>query len=473
MTVTEAAPCRDDARLPGAGARWDVPWRAPGDVGADHGVIGGPDMDAGRAAAARVRRAVRALADGRVVVVLDDEDREDEADLIMAAGRATPAAVAFFLEHTSGLLCVAVTPGSAARLDLPPMVARNTETQGTAFLVSVDARTGTTTGISAGDRAATCRALAAPTSTAADLARPGHVLPLLSRPGGVLERRGHTEAGTDLCDLAGVEPAALLCELVTPDRTGMLRGDAALDFARRHGLPWVRIAELVGYRRTRGGPTTCTPERVESIQPTGEARIPIDVSGSPVEFTARAFRGDDGSEHLVLSLGTVSDERPVPVRVHSECLTGDVLGSLRCDCGTQLTTSLEHIAQEGRGALIYLRGHEGRGIGLGHKLQAYRLQSQAGLDTVDANTALGLPVDARDYGAAAQMLRAIGVHRVRLITNNPDKQRALIELGVEVVGCDTLPTRATQQNLGYLSTKRDRLGHAITLAVTNRESVRS
>ena len=432
--------------------------RNPGGVRAHHGepddgVIHGANAIGETAATARVRRAVRALAGGHIVVVLDDEDREDEADLIMAAGRATPDTVAFFLEHTSGFLCVAVTSDRAAHLDLPPMVAHNSEAQGTAFLVSVDARAGTTTGISAADRAATCRALASPATTPDELACPGHVLPLLSRPGGVLERRGHTESGTDLCELAEVEPAALLCELVTADRTDMLRGDVALAFAESHGLPWIRIAELVAYRR----------ESPEPLQPTGEARVPIDLGRGPVEFTARAYRGGDGHEHLALSLGAVADGRPVPVRVHSECLTGDVLGSLRCDCGTQLTSALERLAREGRGVLIYLRGHEGRGIGLGNKLQAYRLQSQRGLDTVDANTALGLPVDARDYGDAVRILRSMGVQCVRLITSNPDKCRALLELGIEVVGHETLPTHATDQNLGYLSTKRDRMGHALDL----------
>lgn len=326
-----------------------------------------------------------ALASGGIVVVLDDEDRENEADLVMAAQHATPERIAFFLEHSSGFLCTALTEARSSELELDLMVRGNTEAQQTAFLVSVDYRHGTTTGISAYDRSATVRALADPATLPSDLARPGHLLPLRARQGGVLKRAGHTEAGVELCRMAGVEPAALICELVTPDRLDMLRGADALRFAREHGLPVVTIASLVRHRRMQA----------RLVKRVGDADVPTD-NGT---FRAIAFRSLlDGTEHLAFVMGQISGGDEVLVRVHSECLTGDVMNSRRCDCGPQLQMAMQRIAEAGRGVVVYLRGHEGRGIGIGHKLRAYRLQQERGLDTVDANTELGLTVDGRDYG---------------------------------------------------------------------------
>ncbi|HEU5475581.1 MAG TPA: bifunctional 3,4-dihydroxy-2-butanone-4-phosphate synthase/GTP cyclohydrolase II [Actinophytocola sp.] len=397
-----------------------------------------------------VDSAVRRLADGGIVVVVDDENRENEGDLIMAAEHATPEKVAFFLEYTSGFLCVAITAARARELDLELMVRHNTESHGTAFLVSVDYRHGTSTGISAGDRAATVAALAAETTTAADLARPGHILPLLAREPGVLVRAGHTEAGVDLCRLAGVRPAALLCELVTPDRLGMMRGPAIEEFAARHGLPLVTIAELVGRLRAAGGP----------VERAGAADIPTPLG----DFRAIAYRSTvDGIEHLALVLGDVGDGTEVLVRVHSECLTGDVIGSLRCDCGGQFDLAMRRIAEAGRGVLVYLRGHEGRGIGLAHKLRAYQLQQDERLDTVDANLRLGLPVDGREYGTAAHILRDLGVSRIQLMTNNPEKYHGLLAAGLDMAGTIGLETQATAHNITYLSAKRDRLGHRLDI----------
>jgi 3,4-dihydroxy 2-butanone 4-phosphate synthase / GTP cyclohydrolase II len=395
-----------------------------------------------------VDQALNALRDGRPIVVVDDADRENEGDLILAAEHATEESVAFLLEYTSGFLCTAVTPARAAELQLPAMVDENTDAHHTAFLVSVDVRFGTTTGISAADRAATARALADPATAPADLARPGHVLPLLARPGGVLERRGHTEAAVDLTRLAGLRPAALLCEIVTPDRRGMMRGPALAAFAEEHHLPILSIAELVAFRQQRTG-------RVERVS---EATIPID----GVEFRAVCYRtGPLGPEHIALVLGDVADGGDVLTRLHSECLTGDIFGSQRCDCGTQLSTSLELIRAHGHGVVVYLRGQEGRGIGLGHKLRAYELQQRLGLDTVDANLALGLPVDVRDYAIGAHVLIDLGVRRVRLMTNNPDKQLALAAAGLTVVGRVALDADVTPHNVTYLRTKKDRMGHAI------------
>ncbi len=395
-----------------------------------------------------VEQALAALRGRRPVVVVDDEDRENEGDLILAAEHATEENIAFFLEHTSGLLCTAITGDRSRDLDLPPMVAHNTESHRTAFLVSVDGRHGTSTGISAGDRAATIRALADPATAPDDLARPGHVLPLLARPGGVLERPGHTEAGIDLCRLAGLRPAAVLCEIVTPDRRGMMRGADLVAFARAQNLPIISIADLITHRRARTG----------SVERVSAASIPI---GS-VEFQASCYRSRaDRVEHIAFALGDVADGSDVLVRVHSECLTGDVFGSQRCDCGTQLSESLQLIRATGRGVVVYLRGQEGRGIGLGHKIQAYDLQQRLGLDTVDANLELGLPVDTRDYAVGAQILLDLGVRRVRLITNNPDKSAALTGHGIEVTERVALDSRVNAHNVTYLRTKRERMGHAI------------
>jgi len=410
-----------------------------------------------------ISAAIAAIAEGGIVVVLDDEDREDEADLIMAAQFASAEQVAFFLAHTSGFLCVSMPPDRARTLALDPMVEENTEFHRTAFLTSVDLRAGTTTGISAVDRSLTIRALADPATQPEDLARPGHVMPLAARRGGVLKRAGHTEAAVDLCQLAGVHPVGLLAELVTPDRVDMMRGPAARAFAAEHGLPVLTIASLIGHlRRTR-----------RIVERAGEATIPTAVG----DFRAIAFRGTlDDSEHLALVMGDVGrvdasgqTEGPaaddaadeILVRVHSECITGDVMGSLRCDCGDQLRAAMAIIAENGRGVIVYLRGHEGRGIGLGHKLRAYQLQSELNLDTVDANLALGLPVDSREYGVGAQILADLGVRNVRLLTNNPRKYGGLEGYGIRIVAKVPLITPSNPHNASYLATKRDRLGHEL------------
>lgn len=405
--------------------------------------------------------AVTALANKGIVLVVDDEDRENEGDLIMAAEHATTDTVAFFLEHTSGFLCVAIDESRADTLGLGLMVPDNTERHRTAFLVSVDYTHGTTTGISAGDRAATVRALADPGLAPADLARPGHVMPLLAKPGGVLERPGHTEAGVDLCRMAGLSGEALLCEIVTSDRREMMRGKDLEEFAAAYGIPMVSIADLQAWRRR----TARSEQVVHRIAPpartvvrTGRSTLPTEVG----TFDALAFESaSDGIEHMALVMGDPAADAAPLVRLHSECLTGDLAGSLRCDCGTQFRSALSAIADAGSGVLIYLRGHEGRGIGLGHKLRAYELQQHEGLDTVDANLSLGLPVDSRDYRAACEILDDLGVRRVRLMTNNPDKVAALREHGITVteqLAHESLPTR---HNLPYLVAKRDRLGHTL------------
>jgi GTP cyclohydrolase II/3,4-dihydroxy 2-butanone 4-phosphate synthase/GTP cyclohydrolase II len=397
-----------------------------------------------------ITEAVAALSRGGMVLVVDDEDRENEGDLIMAAEHANTDAVAFFLEYTSGFLCVAVDEQRAAELNLGLMVPDNTERHQTAFLVSVDYTPGTSSGISAGDRAATIRALADPQCNPADLARPGHVMPLLAKPGGVLERPGHTEAGVDLCRLAGLSGAALLCEIVTPDRREMMRRDGLRQLAAQHQLPMISIADLRAWR-----------ERLERrVTRTGQSSLPTEVG----DFEAIAYQSPgDSVEHLVLVKGDVSGTDAPLVRVHSECLTGDLAGSLRCDCGAQFRSALSAIADAGSGIMIYLRGHEGRGIGLGHKLRAYELQQWMGLDTVDANLRLGLPVDSRDYGAACDILDDLGVCSVRLLTNNPDKVQALTDRGITVTERVAHEPMAGPHSWSYLTTKRDRMGHLLQL----------
>ncbi|GAA4869162.1 bifunctional 3,4-dihydroxy-2-butanone-4-phosphate synthase/GTP cyclohydrolase II [Saccharopolyspora cebuensis] len=393
----------------------------------------------------------RALADieaGRAVVVVDDEDRENEGDLIFAAEKATPELVAFMVRYTSGYLCVGMTGADCDRLDLPPMYHRNQDRKGTAYTVTVDAAEGVSTGISAADRAATLQVLADPDATPADLTRPGHVVPLRAREGGVLRRPGHTEAAVDLARLAGLSPAGALCEVVSQKSPGdMARRDELEVFAEEHELALITIADLIAYRRR-------FEQQVERV---AEARIPT------VHGTFRTFGYDstlDGIEHLALVYGDIGDGEDILVRVHSECLTGDVLGSLRCDCGPQLDAALAKIAEVGRGVVLYMRGHEGRGIGLLHKLQAYQLQD-AGADTVDANTALGMPVDGRDYGQGAQILCDLGVRSVRLLTNNPAKRVGLEGYGLRIVGRVPLPIRPNPENIHYLRTKRDRMGHLL------------
>ena len=391
-----------------------------------------------------VESALSALRRGEFVVVVDDEDRENEGDLIMPAALVTDADAAFMLQHTSGLLCVGMAGERLDELHLPLMVEENSDAFGTAFTVSVDLAAGVTTGISAADRAATIRALADPALTREQLRTPGHVFPLRARTGGVLKRTGHTEAATDLARLAGFAPVAVLAEVMNPDGT-MARRPALERFAGDHGLVVLTIADLVRYRRV----TETLVRRAAAAQ------LPTEWG----EFTAVGYRSVlDGTEHVAFVLGDVADGADVLVRVHSECVTGDVFGSLRCDCGAQLRESLRLVAAAGQGVVVYLRGHEGRGIGLLHKLQAYQLQ-EAGADTVDANLALGLPADARDYGMGAQILADLGVRSMRLLTNNPDKRAGLEGYGLTVTGRVPLPVRAVPENLAYLRTKRDRMGH--------------
>ena len=407
-----------------------------------------------------VERAVADIAAGRPVVVVDDEDRENEGDLIVAAEKATDEIVAFMMSECRGLICAPVAGADLDRLQLPQMVQHNTESKGTAFTVSVDASAahGVTTGISAADRAVTIRALADPGTTPGDLVRPGHVFPLRARPGGVLERPGHTEAGVDLARLAGLRPAAAIVEIAAEDGT-MLRLPDLVPFARRHGLAIISIEELIAHRRAAATVPREVPgaERAPTVRREATTTLPTRHG----TFRALGYRSTvDGVEHIALVAGDPHADggEDVLVRVHSECLTGDVFGSQRCDCGPQLAASLARVQAEGRGVVLYLRGHEGRGIGLLSKLRAYALQEQ-GRDTLDANLELGLPADARDYAAAAQILTDLGLRSLRLMTNNPDKTAALRSHGLRVTGREPVPVRADEHNIRYLRTKRDRMGH--------------
>ena len=392
-----------------------------------------------------VDRAIKDIAAGRPVLVVDDENRENEGDIIFAASMATPELLAFMIRYTSGVICVPMREAELDRLQLPQMTAHNTEHHRTAFTVSVDARDRISTGISAADRAATIAKLVDPATTAADLVRPGHVFPLRYAEGGVLRRAGHTEAAVDLARLAGLPEAGVLCEVVNDDGT-MARLPELRAFANTHDLALISIEQLIVYRRRT--------ERQLSRQ--AQTRIP----NAYGQWQAFGYRHEiDGTEHVALVLGDIHGES-VLTRLHSECLTGDVFGSLRCDCGAQLDAAMAAIAAEGRGVVLYLRGHEGRGVGLLSKLQAYELQD-AGADTVDANTELGLPVDAREYSAGAQMLADLGVRSVRLLTNNPGKVTGLAGCGVDITDRVPLASAVTPFNLRYLITKRDRMGHEI------------
>jgi 3,4-dihydroxy 2-butanone 4-phosphate synthase / GTP cyclohydrolase II len=396
---------------------------------------------------ATIDEAIAAIGAGRMIVVVDDEDRENEGDLIVAAEHATPEVMAFFVRHTSGLICASITSDRADELDLPLMVARNTESQRTAFTVTVDARLGTTTGISAKDRSLTARALVDPQTRPDDLARPGHLHVLRAREGGVLKRAGHTEAAVDLARLAGLTPAGVLCEVVTDDGLGMARLPDLEAFAARHDLLLVTIADLIRHRRQT--------ERL--VRRTGAARLPTEYG----EFRCIAYQSlIDQETHLAFVMGEPAGEEDVLVRVHSECLAGDVFGSRRCDCGAQLHAALRLIADARLGAVVYLRGHEGRGIGIAHKLQAYELQD-GGLDTVDANVELGLPVDSREYGIGAQILVDLGITTMRLLTNNPAKRGGLEGFGLQIVERVPIHTTPNEENIRYLRTKRDRLGHLL------------
>ncbi|MGY1634757.1 bifunctional 3,4-dihydroxy-2-butanone-4-phosphate synthase/GTP cyclohydrolase II [Geodermatophilus sp. SYSU D01186] len=390
--------------------------------------------------------AVAAFRRGEPVLVVDDEDRENEGDLIAAAELMTPELMAFIVRHTGGVVCVSMESDRLEALRLPQMVEDSEDPKGTAFTVSVDLRTGISTGISAADRAATVRALADPDSVAGDFVRPGHVFPLRARAGGVLERAGHTEAAVDLSRLAGLRTVAVISEVVNDDGSMARRADLQR-FAARHDLHLISVADLARHRR--------------AAEPVVRRAALASLPTAHGTFTAYCYTGTvDPVEHMALVMGDVRDGRDVLVRVHSECLTGDLFGSQRCDCGEQLDTALSRIARAGRGVLIYLRGHEGRGIGLANKMRAYELQEQ-GLDTLDANLALGLPVDLRRYDAAAAVLADLGVRSVRLMTNNPDKCRDLLEHGIVVSSREPIVVAPVPANVRYLRAKRDRLGHEL------------
>src|SRR5580698_524038 len=394
-----------------------------------------------------VERAVQDIRAGRAVVVVDDATRENEGDIIFAASKATPELLAFTIRHARGLICVPMRGADLDRLQIPLMTTDNQEHMGTAFTISVDARHGITTGISAADRARTIRVLADSATEPRDIVRPGHIFPLRYTEGGVLRRPGHTEAAVDLARLAGLTPAGVVAEIVNEDGT-MARLPQLRAFADQHGLALITIAQLIEHRRRT--------ERM--VRRVAETRIP----NNHGEWRALGYLNSvDNTEHLALVLGDLdAPGEDVLVRMHSECLTGDVFGSGRCDCGTQLEAAMAAIAAEGRGVVLYLRGHEGRGIGLLSKLRAYKLQD-SGADTVDANTELGLPVDAREYSTGAQMLTDLGVHSLRLLTNNPAKVDGLAGYGLEITGRVGLPSLPTAHNLRYLTAKRDRLGHQI------------
>ena len=407
---------------------------------------------------------VRAVTEGRPVIMVDDEDRENEGDVVLAASAATPQWLGWVVRHSSGYICAPMPDDVADRLGLPLMVRDTEDPLRTAYTVSVDARRGITTGISATDRARTLRLLADPGTVPTDLVRPGHVLPLRARPGGVLERTGHTEAAVDLCRAAGLAPVGVICELVGDDGEP-LRLPALQELGREHGIPVGSIADLVRWRLERGDAVPACPRVGGRVQRVAEADLPTRHG----RFRARAYRDMlTGAEHLAIvgdgPAGPAADtaeqaDREVLVRVHSECLTGDALGSLRCDCGPQLDAALDRVAEHG-GVVVYLRGHEGRGIGLGAKTAAYALQD-AGLDTVDANTVQGLPADAREYGAAAAILADLGVSQVRLLTNNTDKVADLATAGIGVVERLPLVVGTGPDNVGYLNVKRDRMGHVL------------
>ena len=391
-----------------------------------------------------VEVAIAALREGKAVVVVDDEDRENEGDLIFAAQRATPDLTAFMIRYTSGYICVALPGHELDRLGLPPMTVVNEDKKGTAYSVSVDARDVKATGISAEDRARTIKVLSDSATEPWELTRPGHVMPLRAVEGGVLRRAGHTEAAVDLARLAGLRPSGALCELVNDDGT-MMRAPECRRFADEHGLVMISIADLISYiRRTE-----------RQVDQAADTRLPTEFG----DFRALGFRSRlDGIEHVALVYGEIGDGEDLLVRVHSECLTGDVFGSRRCDCGPQLHAALRRVAAEGRGVVLYMRGHEGRGIGLVHKLQAYALQDE-GHDTVDANLALGMPADARDYGTGAQILYDLGVRSMRLLTNNPAKRAGLEGYGLSITERVGLEIEAHADNVDYLRTKRDRMGH--------------
>jgi 3,4-dihydroxy 2-butanone 4-phosphate synthase/GTP cyclohydrolase II len=394
-----------------------------------------------------VDEALRRIAAGKMIIVVDDRDRENEGDLVFAAEHATPALVNFSVKYGRGILCAALSHDVADRLDLKLLVSDNTSKFGTPFTESVDARRGTTTGTSAFDRARTLRALANPRSTPGDFVRPGHIFPLRAVPGGVLRRAGHSEAGPDLCRLAGLKPAAAVCEVLDEDGH-MMRLPALQRFARRHGLGILTIQDLIAWRRKR-------EQLVRAV-----LQVPLPIAEG--DFRLHLYESVlDGGQHIALVMGKPSAKKPALVRVHSACLTGDVFGSQRCDCGPQLHAALRAIAKHGHGVLLYLQ-QEGRGIGLANKLRAYQLQDK-GYDTVTANLKLGFAADLRDYGIGAQVLADLGLRRIHLLTNNPRKVVGLEAYGLRIEKRVPVQMKPNKHNRRYLSTKRDKLGHLLDL----------
>jgi 3,4-dihydroxy 2-butanone 4-phosphate synthase/GTP cyclohydrolase II len=395
---------------------------------------------------ARIEDAVEAIAAGRMVIVVDDEDRENEGDLTIAAEKVTPEAINFMARFGRGLICVSLTPERLDELDIPLMVTQNTARFDTAFCVPVEAKGRTTTGISAADRAATVQALIDPATRPAELARPGHMFPLRARPGGVMVRAGQTEAAVDLSRIAGLYPGGVICEIMNDDGT-MARVPELTKFAKKHALPMITIADLIKYRI-----------RTESlVKRAAVAKLPTRFG----DFTIHVFdNAVDNQEHVALVRGDITDGKDVLVRVHSSCLTGDVLHSVRCDCGAQLDAAMERIASEGRGVLLYLN-QEGRGIGLANKIRAYELQDE-GFDTVEANERLGFKADQRDYGVGVQILRELGVRNMRLLSNNPRKLVAIEGYGLTVTDWLPLEIPASDSTRRYLKTKKEKLGHKLS-----------
>lgn len=391
-----------------------------------------------------IEDAILAIREGKQVVVVDDEDRENEGDLILAGAKCTPEAIGFMNRYTSGVICVPMEGEALDRLGLPPMTHVNEDRKGTAYSVSVDARDGIETGISAADRSRTIRVLCDSATEPFELTRPGHVFPLRAMPGGVLRRPGHTEAAVDLARLAGLTPAGVIAEVVHDDGS-MMRAPALREFADTHGLLMISIADLIAYRR----------KNESQIELVATAQLPTEFG----VFDICGYQGVlDGLDHVAMRIGEIGDGHDVLVRVHSECLTGDALGSLRCDCGPQLKAAMRAVAQEGRGIVLYMRGHEGRGIGLLHKLRAYALQD-TGSDTLQANLELGLPADSRDYGTGAQILVDMGVKSMRLLTNNPTKRAGLEGYGLAITEQVAIEIEPNDYNMAYLTAKRDAMGH--------------
>ncbi|MCS6997868.1 MAG: bifunctional 3,4-dihydroxy-2-butanone-4-phosphate synthase/GTP cyclohydrolase II [Aquificaceae bacterium] len=395
-----------------------------------------------------IEEALEDIAQGRMVIVVDDPDRENEGDLVMAAEKVTPEAINFMAKYGRGLVCLSLTPQRCEELDLYPMAVRNTDPKGTYFCVSIDAhpKFGTTTGISALDRAITIKLAVSPEAKPSDFIRPGHVFPLKAKPGGVLERAGHTEASVDLAKLAGLYPAGVICEIMKDDGT-MARLPDLMEFARRFNLKIITIADLIRYRLRR--------ERL--VLREASANLPTRYGFFKIHAYKHLLTGE---EQVALTMGEWREDEPVLVRVHSECLTGDVFKSLRCDCRSQLESAMEIIAQEGKGVLVYIMGHEGRGIGIVNKIKAYHLQDM-GYDTVEANEKVGYPADLRDYGIGVQILLDLGVRKMKLLTNNPRKIVALEGYGLEVVERVPLKIQACEHNQRYLEAKRLKLGHLI------------